>query len=133
MPNRLVRAVPILLLAVPLLFAQRPCETLAQLKLDHVEITSSITSMAEGPLPGTGRVPALCIVKAVARPTLDSEIKFQVWLPLDKWNGKFEQVGNGGWAGVIPASAMIDPLRRGYATAGTDDGHEGGETVRLGP
>jgi hypothetical protein len=42
------------------------------------------------------------------------------------WNGKYEQVGNGGWAGAIPVSALIEPLRRGYAAAGTDDGHVGG-------
>jgi len=65
-------------------------------------------------------------VKGVIRPTPDSEIKFAVWLPMSGWNGKYTQVGNGGWAGNIPYGAMIDPLRRGYATAGTDDGHEGG-------
>ena len=124
--SRAVRTVPILVAAfIPALFGQKPCASLAQVKLDHAEITSAV-EMDEGPLPGTGKMPALCIVKAVARPTNDSEIQFQVWLPLANWNGKFEQVGNGGWAGTIPASAMIDPLRRGYATAGTDDGHRGG-------
>ena len=126
MRSRPVQTLPILIAAcVPPLFAQMPCTSLAQVRLDHAEITSAGV-MDEGPLPGTGRMPALCMVKAVARPTSDSEIRFQVWLPLANWNGKFEQVGNGGWAGSIPASAMIDPLRRGYATAGTDDGHQGG-------
>ena len=37
-----------------------------------------------------------------------------------------EQVGNGGWAGNIPVGALAEPLRRGFATAGTDDGHTGG-------
>jgi feruloyl esterase len=125
MCNRVAQALPILISAfVPSLFAQMPCASLAQVKLEHAEITSSV-AMDEGPLPGTGKMPALCIVKAVAKPTSDSQIGFQVWLPLTNWNGKFEQVGNGGWAGTIPASAMIDPLRRGYATAGTDDGHQG--------
>jgi hypothetical protein len=124
--SRAVRNVPILVAAfIPALFGQKPCASLAQVKLDHAEVTSAV-EMDEGPLPGTGKMPALCIVKAVARPSNDSEIQFQVWLPLANWNGKFEQVGNGGWAGTIPASAMIDALRRGYATAGTDDGHRGG-------
>jgi feruloyl esterase len=61
----------------------------------------------------------------VARPSSDSEIKFAVWLPVDGWNGKYRQEGNGGWAGAIPLQSMIDPLRRGYAVAATDDGHEG--------
>ena len=61
------------------------------------------------------------------RPTKDSEIKFALWLPpTSAWNGRYRQEGNGGWAGSIRYSAMIDPLRRGYATASTDDGHEGG-------
>jgi feruloyl esterase len=49
-----------------------------------------------------------------------------MWMPVANWNGKYRQEGNGGWAGVIPLQAMVDPLRRGYVTAGTDDGHEGG-------
>jgi feruloyl esterase len=35
-------------------------------------------------------------------------------------------VGNGGWNGALPLPAMTEPLRRGYAVAGTDTGHEGG-------
>jgi feruloyl esterase len=49
-----------------------------------------------------------------------------VWLPASGWNGKYRQEGNGGWAGTIPFQAMVDPLRRGYVTAATDNGHEGG-------
>jgi hypothetical protein len=65
-------------------------------------------------------------VQAVAAPTSNSDIRFEVWLPASGWNGKFEQVGNGGFAGAIPLSSMALPLDRGYATAGTDDGHHGG-------
>jgi feruloyl esterase len=64
-------------------------------------------------------------VKGVIRPTSDSEIKFALWLPPTGWNGKYRQEGNGGWAGAINYASLIDPLRRGYAVAGTDDGHEG--------
>ena len=137
---RFVTTIPALLAAmsVQVLSAQRPCESLADLKLAKTTITSS-ARVPEGPLSGSNVpgangpgnspaviVPARCVVKAVAKPTSDSEIKFEVWLPAAGWNGKYQQLGNGGWAGAIPASAMIEPLRRGYATAGTDDGHEGG-------
>jgi feruloyl esterase len=52
----------------------------------------------------------------------------ELWLPpADKWNGKFQAVGNGGWAGSIQGlgAPMVNALRAGYATAGNDTGHEG--------
>jgi feruloyl esterase len=67
-------------------------------------------------------------VAGIATPTNDSKIMFEVWLPVNGWNGKFEQVGNGGLAGAIPFSSMAGPLLRGYATAATDDGHEAAGT-----
>ena len=50
-------------------------------------------------------------------------VKFEVWLPLTDWNGKFQGVGNGANAGSISYPAMATALRRGYATASTDTGH----------
>jgi len=114
--------------------AQASCESLANLKLTDATISSS-TSVAAGSfkppsLPGQPApakdLPAFCRVAGVATPTSDSEIRFEVWLPASGWNGKFEQVGNGGFAGTIPLSGMADPLLRGYATAATDDGHTNG-------
>src|SRR5579862_8047749 len=135
MLNRFLSAVPALAatLLVQSLSAQRPCESLANLKLAHTSIISSVLAGA-GPFSASNgfgnlppvNLPSRCVIKAIARPTSDSEIHFEVWLPAAGWNGKYEQVGNGGWAGAIPTSAMIDPLLRGYATAGTDDGHAGG-------
>jgi hypothetical protein len=111
--------------------AQRSCESLASLTLTNATITSA-TPIAAGtfkPSSGPGQpapavdMPAFCRVAGVAKPTSDSEIKFEVWLPASGWNRKFEQVGNGGFAGSIPQAAMAEPLMRGYAAAGTDDGH----------
>ena len=59
----------------------------------------------------------------------------ELWLPLTKWNGKFQVVGNGGWAGAISymngdaaasggPGGMAGALRNGYATASTDTGHD---------
>jgi len=81
-----------------------------------------------------------CRVTLTLTPSADSDIKVEVWLPtvqpagtlpagtpgLVQWNGKFQAVGNGGWAGVISYAAMADALRAGYATASTDTGHVGG-------
>jgi feruloyl esterase len=58
-------------------------------------------------------------------PTADSDIKVEVWLPLRDWNQKFQAVGNGDAAGVISYDAMVEAIRRGYATSSTDTGHVG--------
>ena len=135
-PSRALLFAPALIAVMaPALGAQQSCEQLMNLKLPHTSITSSIL-VPEGPFSTSGfngnsppvNVPARCVVKGVVRPTSDSEIKFELWLPAASWNGKYQQAGNGGWAGAIPAQSLIEPLRRGYATAGTDDGHEGGVT-----
>ena len=64
-------------------------------------------------------MPEFCRVVAVTKP----EIRFEVWLPAQIWNGKFQGVGNGGTAGFINYHAMALALRRGYAAASTDTGH----------
>jgi feruloyl esterase len=130
--------------AVVLALAPDPasCEGLAALKLPNTTITSA-QAVAQGPFtpPNTTAQPANvaqsaqaqsgvilashCRVAATVKPSGDSEIKIEVWLPEDTWNGKFEAVGNGGWAGTISYPAMADALREGYATASTDTGHVG--------
>ena len=79
----------------------------------------------------SGPIPAFCRVAATLRPTSDSDIKIEVWLPLDGWNGKFVGEGNMGWAGAIPYRNLVSPLQSGYAVAGTDTGHEGNSGAFL--
>jgi len=66
-----------------------------------------------------------CRIVAVLKPSADSNINVEVWMPeAEKWNGKFQAEGNGGWAGSIQGfAAMQTAVRAGYATAGTDTGH----------
>ena len=64
-------------------------------------------------------VPAFC--RTVG--TISPEINFEIWLPLEQWNTKFQGIGNGGMAGSIRYDRMAEALRRGYATAATDTGH----------
>jgi feruloyl esterase len=113
------------------------CEQLAKLKLPHTEITlaQSIGAGAfkppQGPVaPGMppaaySSLPPFCRVAGTIRPTADSDIRFEVWLPAAGWNGKFVGTGNGVWAGSITYFSMVEPLPKGYATAATDDGHQG--------
>jgi feruloyl esterase len=80
------------------------------------------------PTPGRpffAALPAFCRVSATLKPSSDSDIKTEVWLPVDGWNQKFQGVGNGGWNGGIAYRALGDALRGGYAAASTDTGHAG--------
>ena len=70
-------------------------------------------------------VPAFCRVMLTLRPSSDSDIKVEVWLPSSGWNRKYQAVGNGGWAGTITYTALAEALIRGYAASSTDTGHVG--------
>jgi feruloyl esterase len=80
---------------------------------------------ATNPNATIGNLPAFCRVGIVLRPTNDSEINTEIWLPVSGWNRKLQSVGNGAWAGVIPYAAMAAAVTSGYASAGTDTGHVG--------
>jgi len=111
------------------------CESLKTMNLEKAKIDSSGIVPAGSFVPpagGGGRgagvyatLPAFCRVTATLKPSSDSDIKIELWLPQTNWNGKFLAVGNGGWAGSIPYSAIAAGLADGYATAGTDTGHTG--------
>ena len=112
------------------------CGTLTQMKLGHVAVTgaqmvpagSASTSVAGEEIPVAKN--DYCRVQGTSRPTADSEIRFELWIPsASAWNGKFEQVGNGGFAGRIPYRSMAQVLSLGYAVAGTDDGHRSNEST----
>jgi feruloyl esterase len=70
-------------------------------------------------LPPITKLPEFCRVAAMTKP----QIRFEVWMPLKGWNGRFEVDGNGGMAGTISYRAMAAALRRGDAVASTDTGH----------
>ncbi len=59
-----------------------------------------------------------------ARPTPDSDIKVEVWLP-DAWNGKLLGTDNGGFSGAINYAALAAAVTKGYAAVSTDTGHTG--------
>jgi feruloyl esterase len=48
-------------------------------------------------------------------------------MPSTGWNGKFQGIGNGGFAGSISQPALAAAVARGYATASTDTGHSGAD------
>jgi len=98
--------------------ASGACADLANLKLAHVTITEAVPVSA-------GALPAYCKISGFAHPTVDSNIGFAVMIPENgAWNGRYLQLGNGGFAGVIPERGLIAAVAQGYAVAGTDDGHQ---------
>ncbi len=120
-------------------FAQSECQALKTSSLPDVTITA-VESIPADPLkkPANAPVfppmpsvslPSYCRVAAVLHPSPDSHIEMELWLPEKTWNGKFQGVGNGGFAGSISYSAMASALREGYATASNDTGHKGGNAL----
>lgn len=69
-------------------------------------------------------VPAFCKVSAVLTPSSDSFVNVELWMPANSWNGKYQAVGNGGYAGSLAQGvpAMIAALQSGFAVANTDMG-----------
>jgi feruloyl esterase len=113
------------------------CDALRNLNLEHVEVSIAANVTAGGlqlDLPGPfgaatnaalRGAPAFCRVALTARPTSDSQIQIEVWLPAENWNGRLQSVGNGAWAGSIGYTALAEAVGNGYAAASTDTGHMG--------
>jgi len=112
------------------------CESLAKLSLAQAktlaaETVPSGTFKSPTPLPPWlpnaeklfKSLPTFCRVVVQAAPSSDSDIRIEVWLPAENWNGKFQANGNGGFAGQIDYFDLAASLLGGYATANTDTGH----------
>jgi feruloyl esterase len=120
-----------------------PCIDLIKLNLPDTRIDAA-TVVPAGPLSAISgstavaptcssdnaapQLPALCRVQGTIGP---GQIKFEVWLPLEGWNGKFQGLGNHGFAGNIEYTDMAPELLKGYAVAGTDTGHQGSATAWM--
>src|SRR5262252_6272065 len=104
------------------------CSNLVNLSLlPNTKITLAQTYTAGQTVSGTTTAPAgLCRVAGTIKPGPQSNVHFEVWIPTDgSWNGKYQQIGNGGFAGSISVGTIANGVSRGYATAGTDDGTSG--------
>src|SRR5262245_39763526 len=97
--------------------AATSCEDLAKISLPNTTITLAQTvgagaftppanaargGAAPAPAAAAGRgqfadLTAFCRVQASLRPSSDSDIKMEIWMPAAaSWNGKFKGTGNGG-------------------------------------
>lgn len=102
------------------------CAGMAGLQLPDGKITLAV-SVPAGELTGLTPqaledLPAFCRVAATLMPSSDSDIRIEVWMPEEGWNGRYEGTGNGGYAGHIAYGSLATGVRRGYAVANTDLG-----------
>ena len=125
-----VTALVVLLTCGTMQAAPTSCEGLARLTLHATTIKTAEAVPPGSFTPPGGRaisnLPGFCRVAGVIKPSADSDIQFEVWMPSSGWNGEFQGVGNGGFAGSIGYGAMAAAVSHGYATASTDTGHQGG-------
>src|SRR5580693_1651919 len=98
--------------------AQTPCEKLKSLQTPDAVFTA-VEMVPAGPVPAaagraaaaaapaagrggaggargaaTPTLPAYCHVAATLKPSSDSDIKMELYLPAEGWNGKFQMLGN---------------------------------------
>src|SRR5471030_2503587 len=97
--------------------AQTPCSALTAQVLPHATVTAATDAPA-------GSLTA-CKIEVTARPSADSDIRIEVWIPQGSaWNGRYVQLGNGGFAGRISSEWLGSVAAQGYAVTMTDDGHQ---------
>ncbi|HMD50121.1 MAG TPA: tannase/feruloyl esterase family alpha/beta hydrolase [Bryobacteraceae bacterium] len=112
--------------------APASCDSLAKLSLPNLTVKTAEAvpagSFTPPGSPAINGLPAFCRVAGTIKPSPDSDIEIEVWMPSTGWNGKFEGIGNGGYAGAISYGPMAAAVQHGYATASTDTGHKAGGT-----
>ena len=100
-----------------------PCAQLATISLPETTITAAEDVPAGEYAPPAGprqaNLPAFCRVALTVSP----QIRIEVWLPKDTWNGRYRGEGGGGYAGQVSYGGLGEGIRLGYATASTDTGH----------
>jgi hypothetical protein len=94
----------------------RTCESLLNASIPNTKIDSATVDA----LDGSCRVTA-----SVTHPPAADRVRVWVALPQNSWNGRFRGTGGGGFWGGTEMS-LRGPVSKGYVTAATDTGHQGG-------
>src|SRR5207253_2472267 len=112
--------------------AAASCDSLAAIQISNTSISITQAVAAGTFTPPEGQpipnLPAFCRVAGSIKPYSDSDIFFEVWMPVEGWNGKLLGIGNGGFAGSISLRDLANAVTHGYAAAATDTGHKAGAT-----
>jgi hypothetical protein len=118
-------------LAVGAVHAQTPagtaaCQALMSQDFSHVQ--DAPLQLTEARIvPAQGKTPAYCRVTGYVWP----QVGIEMHLPLSTWNGKFMEVGDGGYGGDMYLFLCEGPVRRGYACIASDMGHKGATNLGL--
>lgn len=107
------------------------CAALVGVTTADATMTSAATVPANTVISGVTTPVAMCRVQGTARPSADSEIKFEVWLPdtAAAWTGRMKVNGTGGYAGSVPYARLGQDVGDGFVSAGSNMGHDGGEAA----
>jgi hypothetical protein len=120
------------------------CSSLAAPQVPGAVITSFVASEIHGiskTFPGssfddaiTVRDLQVCDIKVtLTHPGVNDEVNFQLWLPLTKWNGRFQAVGGGGFAAGAGEEGLGNAAAHGFAVGTTDGGGLGEDEVTVSP
>lgn len=106
------------------------CAGLTAITADAATIKSATAVTAPLQVGSVNVEVPFCRVQGVARPSPDSEINFEVWLPPTRsaWTGRLKVSGTGGFAGATPYARLAQDVADGFVAAGSDMGHVGGES-----
>src|SRR5215471_15914340 len=131
----------LLSLALPFAGYGASCEALPSVSLPNGKVTAAqvveVGKFVPPPPPqnvgafggAPARVndlPAFCRVSATLKPSNDSAIKAEFWMPVSTWNGRLQPTAAGVFLGMVNYAGLANILRTGAATATSDNGHEGG-------
>jgi feruloyl esterase len=114
--------------------AATSCESLTSLALPNTTIASAQIVAAgafQPPAAGRGRggdpfkdLPSFCRVAATVKRAADTDVKIEVWMPTQGWNGDFQPAASGFGGGAIGYGGLSQLIRTGAATAATNRGHD---------
>jgi feruloyl esterase len=110
--------------------AAADCASLIGVTTADATMTAAAATAA-GTVAGVPVAVPMCRVQGTARPSSDSEIKFEVWLPAAgaEWNKRLKVNGTGGYAGATPYPRLAQDVGDGFVSAGSNMGHDGGESA----
>lgn len=107
---------------VPVAFASDRDRCLDLVRSDFSRLPDAPTQVVAAEIVAAAEIlPEHCAVAVTVAPHIGVDIN----VPLERWNGKLLQEGCGGSCGQSFIRQADDALARGYAVAGTDQGHRG--------